>query len=313
MGRTTVAYILGWGRSGSTLLDTLLGGVDGIFSAGELRFLWQRGLIDGRKCGCGRLVAECPVWLGVLDRTFPGGRPDIAELLDLQSRCARFRYVLGLARSSPGRLPEHVQRYTDLLGRLYGSIASETGASVVVDSSKWPTDVALLRLTAGVDIAVVHLVRDPRAVAYSWQRTKEQPDRATPSHMHQVGPFASSTRWLAWNAAAELLRTRLPAERWLTVRYETFVSKPRTTVSEICRMLGRPGEVELPFRGERQALLPANHTVAGNPSRFRTGAIELRADDEWKRDQPRLQAMLSSAPALPLLSRYGYPLLPPGR
>ena len=306
-----MAYVLGWGRSGSTLLDTLLGAVDGVFSAGELRFLWQRGLVDGRKCGCGRLVTDCPVWLAVLDRTFPDGSPVVSDLLDLQARCARFRHVGRLLIASPGRLQPPVERYTDVLSRLYRAIAEETGAAVVVDSSKWPTDVALLRLTPGVDVVVIHLVRDPRAVAYSWQRTKVQPDRPKPGQMHKVGPVASSTRWLAWNAAAELLRTRLPAARWLTVRYEDFVAAPRTTVSAICAKLGLPSDITLPFRSEHQAVLAPNHTVAGNPSRFRTGEIVLRADDEWRRSQPRRQAVLSTVPALPLLPRYRYPIVPP--
>jgi len=34
-----VLYIAGWGRSGSTILDNVLGQVDGFFSAGELMFL----------------------------------------------------------------------------------------------------------------------------------------------------------------------------------------------------------------------------------------------------------------------------------
>ena len=46
---TTVLYVAGAGRSGSTLLDNLLGQIPGFFSAGELRYVWERGLIDGRQ------------------------------------------------------------------------------------------------------------------------------------------------------------------------------------------------------------------------------------------------------------------------
>jgi len=59
--RLKVLYVIGWDRSGSTLLDNLLGGVDGFFSSVELHKIWQEGLTEGRKCGCGRPVAACPV------------------------------------------------------------------------------------------------------------------------------------------------------------------------------------------------------------------------------------------------------------
>ena len=41
-------HISGEGRSGSALLGSLLGRRRGWFSAGEVRYLWQRGLIERR-------------------------------------------------------------------------------------------------------------------------------------------------------------------------------------------------------------------------------------------------------------------------
>ena len=63
-----VVYIVGWGRSGSTLLTAILGELDGAFAAGELRMLWGRGAIGRRLCGCGRVIPECPIWSQVLER-----------------------------------------------------------------------------------------------------------------------------------------------------------------------------------------------------------------------------------------------------
>lgn len=44
-----VLYIAGWGRSGSTILDNVLGQVEGFFSGGELSYLWERGLSENRR------------------------------------------------------------------------------------------------------------------------------------------------------------------------------------------------------------------------------------------------------------------------
>ena len=46
-----VRYIGGWGRSGSTMLDLMLGQAPGIFSAGEIREIWQSGLVENRPWG----------------------------------------------------------------------------------------------------------------------------------------------------------------------------------------------------------------------------------------------------------------------
>ena len=43
-----------------------------------------------------------------------------------------------------------------------------------IHSSKLPGYGVLVRDTPGFEFYVVHVVRDPRAVAYSWMRTKLQ-------------------------------------------------------------------------------------------------------------------------------------------
>src|SRR5919112_111664 len=63
-----VLYIAGDGRSGSTLLARILGQADGAFSAGEVRYLWERGMWENRTCECGRAFADCPFWSRVVDR-----------------------------------------------------------------------------------------------------------------------------------------------------------------------------------------------------------------------------------------------------
>src|SRR5688572_1255682 len=67
----TVLHVTGSGRSGSTLLTSTLGSVPGVFAAGEIRFLWERALVNGEPCGCGRSPHECPVWGPVLERLGP--------------------------------------------------------------------------------------------------------------------------------------------------------------------------------------------------------------------------------------------------
>ena len=73
-----------------------LGQVDGFFSAGELMFLWRRGLIEGRLCGCGLPVRDCDVWTGVLDRAYPAG-------VDAHASRSRMKRSQSIASGGPSR------------------------------------------------------------------------------------------------------------------------------------------------------------------------------------------------------------------
>src|SRR5215208_4373820 len=71
---------------------------------------------------------------------------------------------------------------------------------VVVDTSKEPAYGYALGMVPAVDLRVLHLIRDPRAAAYSWAKKKRQPDSDEREFMHQKTPMQSAVLWDAWNA-----------------------------------------------------------------------------------------------------------------
>lgn len=305
-----VLYIVGWGRSGSTVLGNILGEPGEAFSTGELHYLWERGLLQHRRCGCGAPTADCPVWSMVWDDLHDetGSTPE--EVVRCQDEQVRVRHTFRLVRHDPGQPtgnPE-LDRYIEVLGATYRAIARHTGARVIVDSSKRPSDAAVLRLVPGVRSSFVHLVRDPRAVAFSWQRKKAQNDPAAGRRfLLRHGPAASTRHWLVWNLAAEALGSRIPADRWFRLRYEDFMASPREAVQRVLGLLEEPPAASA-FVDERSVRLSRNHTVSGNPDRFTEGVIPLRLDDEWRAAQPGRDQRLAAAIAAPLMARYGYPL-----
>src|SRR5580692_3233646 len=98
---TVVLYIAGTGRSGSTLLASLLGEVDGVFSAGEVRYLWQRGLAESRLCGCGVPVRECLIWSRVLAESGHLDSPEPGRgVVSLLKRTGRIRNLPAILAGS---------------------------------------------------------------------------------------------------------------------------------------------------------------------------------------------------------------------
>jgi hypothetical protein len=301
-----VLYLIGWGRSGSTLLDTLLGEVPGFFSAGELRNLWKEGLQEGRRCGCGRPVVECPVWSAVLERVRATGAPSPNRMARVQHEALRTRHTWSVIRRTRSRagLPSTLAGYASGAEDLYAAIRDVTGARVVVDSSKVPPNAALLAAMPSVEPYLLHLVRDPRASAYSWQRQKDRLDGKQDETLPRFGLVQSSINWLAFNGAAEVLR-RHDRYGYKLLRYEDFVVDPRGSLEGVVRFVGEPADT-LPFTDRAVAHLGGNHTVSGNPSRFRTGSIEIRDDDEWRIKQHPSHRVLVTALTSPALARYGY-------
>ncbi len=180
-----------------------------------------------------------------------------------------------------------------------------TGARVLVDSSKRPEHGALLHLVDGIRPYFVRMVRDPRAVAFSRQRRKSTPQ----GEMARYGPVHVASRWMSRNLASHMVRRRHGTGRSLLVRYEDFIASPPSTILRIAELVeDRPSR--LPFQDENTARLGVNHTVSGNPSRFETGSVKLRLDEEWKSGQGRLDRVVSTAMTLPFLPRYRYPIFP---
>jgi hypothetical protein len=305
--RVKLLYIAGWSRSGTTILDKTVGQLPGFCSVGELHYLWSEGLLENGRCGCGVALCDCEFWQGVLDTAFGSEAvPAPAEVVGLQASTIRTRHLPRLWWER--RSPHHSWPYGEILVRLYAAIAERSGARVIVDSSKFPADAFVASTLDGLDLYVVHAVRDPRAVAYSWARRRAsegKPGTELPRH----GPVYSSLRWSVWNASIATLLHRTVGDRYMKVRYEDFVGRPRQVLEAVLALLGEPG-LPLPLSGEHKVVLGTTHTAWGNDSRFASGEVELRADDEWRRRMGRSDRLLATVPAAPLMARYGYGLRP---
>lgn len=298
-----VVYIVGKGRSGSTLLDDVLGTLPETASTGELWTLWDAdwGRQPGYRCACGRAPAECPVWgpalRGVVGQELREDR--LAAMDRLQSRVRSWPRVPTLLAGSQ---PEDARLYARRMGQLYAGVAEATQARRIIDSSKWPAHVGLLGMVPGIRPWLLHLVRDPRAVAHSYTRVKPaegQPD------LPRFGPVHTATSWAARNVAVEAVKRRLPEERQYVLRYEDFVAEPRAVVRSLGEWLGMR-DADRAFEGERRVRLADTHLVGGNPRRFERGVVEIRPDDEWRGRADSRRSRVVTGLVSPLLRRYGY-------
>lgn len=304
---TTVLFIGGAGRSGSTLLDRLVGQLPGFVAVGELRYIWREALSGVRACGCGASFMACPFWSEV-GRVAYGGwnRIDVEEMLRLERTVARQRHLILLR--SPSIWPRYEGRlaaFTDVLGRLYNAIAAVSDSRVVVDSTKDPAHGYLLAHVDAVSMATVHLVRDSRGVAFSWNKPVQRPPGARDEALRRrFHPAVSAARWVVYNRLIEGLAKRNPST---LLRYEDLVRAPDVALRQLAELVGEGSSVagHLSVR-TAGACLSVDHTVAGNPMRMREGPINLRIDDEWTRAMKWSHRALVSGITWPSRRRYGY-------
>jgi hypothetical protein len=307
-----VLYVLGSARSGSTILANVLESLPGVFSAGELRFLWER-VEDGRHCGCGEPVDGCPVWAKVLDRVAGLELLPPSALASWERREFRLPRTPALLARGPVSSSDPggpLERYLRITESVFAALEDVTRARVVVDSSKRPSNGAAMRLLPDLDVYFVHIVRDPRAVAYSRLRPKPNPDRPEGDHTMPLSSVPNSAlHWVGTNVAADAVRFRHGRGRSLLVRYEDFVLRPAHWVQRIAQMIGEPFDPET-IGPDGSVRLERNHTVAGNPARFDRGTVALRPDIRWRREMSPRALRMTTGLTFPFLLRYGYRLGP---
>jgi UDP-N-acetylglucosamine transferase subunit ALG13 len=305
--RLRVLFVAGWGRSGSTLLGRMLGQVPGVFSAGELRDVWLRGVIEDRLCGCGERFHACDLWSKVGQEAFGGwDGVDVEAVHRLRLRLDRpWSPPRVLTSRLTPALDADVQRYVDHLAALYRAIEQVSGAGVIVDSSKIPTYALLLRRIPGIDLRVLHLVRDSRGVVFSWQKQVMRPDGGGADEMVRYGAAGASARYVFYNGLTHGLGAAGLPSRFL--RYEDLVARPRLHVCDVLSFAGmQPTDGDLSFLGEHEVDLAPNHTVDGNPMRLQAGTMPIELDEAWRRDMDRRTMATVTMLTAPMLATYGY-------
>ena len=186
-----VLYVGGTGRTGSTLLERVLGSMPGVVSLGEMTWFWYAMRAGGR-CSCGLTYDRCPLWSAALDEAYGEVGIDPSEMYRLRMRHDSRHLPLLAIPGASDRLMRRLGPYPERLVDLYRAVREVSGASVLVDSSKEPHYSHILASRPEFDVRVVHLVRHPVAVAWSWSRVRVEHGFGGAHTMETRGPLSAS-------------------------------------------------------------------------------------------------------------------------
>lgn len=291
--------VVGPGRSGSTVLDRLLGD-RGVVTVGELAHVWQRVGAENQLCGCGHPARTCPFWSGVLtDALGPDWVERCAALENLRQRVATYRAWPGSV-IAPRRWRAEAAELIDATDALATAIEARVGPAVVWDASKSAMQARLLA-EAGRDPAIVVLTRHPAAVAFSWGRPKPRPEadgRPMPRH----GVVGSSLRW-SFTVVSGLIEARRRRTVVEDLRYRDLGHLLATGWMPAAMPTKPPAQHSTPTNRSAERWV---HAIGGNPVRWANGpdrpAPAFAPDDRWRTTMRRSSRLAATAIAGPGLA-----------
>ena len=277
--KTQLIYILSNGRSGSTLLDMLLGMNPEIWTLGEAQLLPWEVRENRLPCGCAAPIGECVFWEPILDQIpLHTGRYPIEFFRERHTggKTVRITHLMDILLREPSHkwevaIPEYGQ-----LNAQYFKVVKDAAENYLDHPIKWLVDASknIYRLfwlyhSNLFNLRIIHLIKDPRAFVYSM--TKDQ------SYVPLSKTLRISMRWLVENCFFSFfISDKSLVEKSFFVRYEDLASKPDRAMKAIMEWLQVPHN-EIDYSQFRKY---ENHAIAGNPMRWKDSNIRL--DEKWR-------------------------------
>lgn len=258
-----ILYIMGTGRSGTTVLEILLSNNSQISGIGEATHIFRDGFIDNVDCSCGQPAGACSLWSEVAKRC-NWGRSNIQSLAQLFHDVAwHSRFPILAAGLMPGDV---LSRYRSVNACLFSVVSALTGASLIVDSSKFAgRALALAKIFPGL-VRVICITRSPAGLVASFEKTDagEQLPKSLPAIFFYYIYSLACFRVVAWRLGPRLMK----------VVYEDILASPVEALERIGSWSNQDlSHAICTLRDE--GFLEVGHVVTGNRLR-KQGKIKFK-------------------------------------
>lgn len=217
--RPKVVYVMGSGRSGSTILGIALGNCADFFYAGELdNWLTRSGVpaLGGTE--------RTRFWSSVGDRVH--GAEDLFgseshRYLERSRAVFRVNGWLTRRRLRP--------RYRRTAEDLYRAIAETAGVSYVVDTAHFPLRARELQHLHGIDLYLIFLVREPHSVVASFNRDLNPRDVGR----RQLRTLSTNADLWLTHLLSVLVFLRHDRDRRMFLHHEDLLADPEGVLRDI--------------------------------------------------------------------------------
>ncbi len=299
-----VIFITCIGRSGSTIIANILGQYEHCIHIGELNEIWERGYKNNFLCGCHRPFQKCLFWTHIIKNEIKDNA-ELQKLINVGEYLRSTQPLFFLKSIIFGR-KRSLKIYADHIKNIYLKIYTNGNKRVIIDSTKYTSYGYMLRFIKNIDFHIIHLVRDPRAVAYSWSKIKVRENRINETeYMPRKSTFRATLTYIMSYMFAQIY-FKNQKYKYTILRYEDFIEDPEYYIEKIMNRykMNKPNSL---FQSKNTVnLKKISHTITGNPIRFNIGNIPLKLDDEWKRKLNPKNEKLIKFLSWPLMLKHGY-------
>lgn len=297
-----VLYVIGTGRSGSTIFGAAVGMHPRAVAVGELNRLGhEEDPFRDRECTCGELLNACPFWSEVWALWEPAfGEVSFRQYQVFMERYERLRSYprlwMKLRRDS-----QDFRMYQRLTLRLYRAIAQVSGAAAIVETSKYAVRGLALSSMDGLYVRMAHLIRDGRGVFWSLKKAARRHRRKFKRLRVQAWTWRTPFEWIMLNRLAEAVVRKVPH---IKIRYEDFVTSPDLAMNEVGALLALDYG-DLGGGLSKGVPVTFGHMVGGNYVRM-GGPVPLKIDESWKEQLPSFERRYFWTVAGSMARAYGY-------
>jgi len=290
MKSPSVIFIGGHGRSGTTIVDRVLSELIGAFSAGEVHRFWKYGLARDWTCSCREPLRDCAFWGDVLQQSFSEFDCSEEDVLEAWRSVARPRSILPLCFPflRTNGFQSKLSLYRSFLRVFYRAVAEHSGKETIVDSSGSPFHGYILSELGEVEVTMIHLIRDARAVAFSNRKKKPNPsDPRSGAEMRRKLSLRVCFTWVLFNSLFERLSEKF--DEYCQVKYESVFENPKREFTNIAHKIEVKDTKIEKFLSGSKIKLGDGHIGQGNPVRYKRGVIKLEPDTDWKKNMSNVR------------------------
>lgn len=273
-----IIYLLGRGRSGSTLISHVLGSQKDVLNVGELKNFWEyhcRADKMGRKCSDGLNLDNHPFWTKVRK--------------ELKSK---------INNEFPNLKVKNNDEFQNYNSEMFNAINKVSGDEIIVDASKKFERLKRL-LKVNKNIYTIHIVRDPRAYAFSIMKYNK---RALTKNKKPQSVWFKVVTWSVYNLFVTLY-LKISRVRHITIIYEDFVGQPENKLNQIFNFIGKNDKTINVSFSEPQPVF------GGNVWFFESKNTKIQKDEMYKSTLTRKQWIKYTILSFPVLLFFGYPLM----
>ena len=224
-----IIYIMGAGRSGTTLFDILLGNSEEIFSAGEV---YKFPKLKGCPHGFDENTNHFKFWKKVEQSFFAkfNGKGDYDSLSKLSKQIEFHRgfipAFLGIQSKKKSSL------YKQYVNHFFSSVFENIDKPVIVDSSKYPLRALALYRHSDHEINFIYLQRNPVEVVNSFfQKEIEQPSKNFLSANFYYFIINMMCRWVLKKIQGSKLSAYKP--KVVVIKYNNLIANPIVELQKI--------------------------------------------------------------------------------